>query len=242
MKPVPHRCPMGRRRVRAGAPAGHGVTSVGPTVDSYGPPTPESSQACMVLVIFDDFKHFDCHLYHCFSRKSYKFDTHGISTSTSRLGKFPFVFSTELAANVNATLRTLSETWENISGTYNWPSQNLTEYLNVRLIPPGRHNAKAAEFLKVKIFWIRLSHRECGHRRHATLQTSMMISTTTGSWIRSRFRRDRIQLPGVVESCMTKVKRLSTLSMGQTYNHSGALIFLEAYLKVKYFWDYFRGV
>ena len=42
---------------------------------------------------------------------------------------------------------------------------------------------------------------EGGHPRHlchATLQTEM-ISTTTGNWIRSRRRRDRIQLPAVVE-------------------------------------------
>ena len=38
-------CPTGapaltcRRHARAGAPAGHGPTSVGPTVDSYGPPS-----------------------------------------------------------------------------------------------------------------------------------------------------------------------------------------------------------
>ena len=37
--PGPRRCPMGRRRARPGAPVGHESTSVGPTVDSYGPPT-----------------------------------------------------------------------------------------------------------------------------------------------------------------------------------------------------------
>ena len=31
----------------------------------------------------------------------------------------------------------LSETYVNISQTYNWPSQNRTECLNVRLVPPG---------------------------------------------------------------------------------------------------------
>ena len=74
-----------------------------------------------------------------------------------------------------------------------------------------------------------LSHRECGHPRHlchATFADCEMISTTTGSWIRShrlRLRRDRIQLPVVVEIilksaivCITKVTRVSTLSMGQT--------------------------
>ena len=47
-----------------------------------------------------------------------------------------------------------------------------------------------------------LSYRECGHPRHfchATLADFEMISTTTGSWIRSRLRRDRIQLPVVAE-------------------------------------------
>ena len=87
---------------------------------------------------------------------------------------------------------------------------------------------------------IRQSHRKCGHPRHlcyATLQTLTMISTTTGSWIRSRLRhfrlrRDRIKLPVVVEiisnvckCCITKVTTVSTLTMGPTY------IALEANLK-----------
>ena len=47
-----------------------------------------------------------------------------------------------------------------------------------------------------------LSHRECGQFRpclHENFEKFEMISTPTGSWIRSRRRRDRIQLPVGVE-------------------------------------------
>ena len=47
-----------------------------------------------------------------------------------------------------------------------------------------------------------LSHRECGQlhpRMHENFEKFKMISTPTGSWIRSRLRRDRIQLPVGVE-------------------------------------------
>ena len=47
-----------------------------------------------------------------------------------------------------------------------------------------------------------LSHRECGQFRPCMLENFdkfEMISTPTGSWIRSRLRRDRIQLPVGVE-------------------------------------------
>ena len=46
------------------------------------------------------------------------------------------------------------------------------------------------------------SHRECGQFRpciHENFEKFEMISTPTGSWIRSRRRRDRIQLPVGVE-------------------------------------------
>ena len=47
-----------------------------------------------------------------------------------------------------------------------------------------------------------LFHRECGQFRlclHENFEKFEMISTPTGSWIRSRRRRDRIQLPVVIE-------------------------------------------
>ena len=47
-----------------------------------------------------------------------------------------------------------------------------------------------------------VSHRECGQFRHCLLENFEkfeMISTPTGSWIRSSRRRDRIQLPVVAE-------------------------------------------
>ena len=44
---VPRRCPPASRAFDPWAPAGYMCTNVGPTVDSYGPPSPESSQAYM---------------------------------------------------------------------------------------------------------------------------------------------------------------------------------------------------
>ena len=57
-----------------------------------------------------------------------------------------------------------------------------------------------------------LSHRECGQFRpclHENFEKFEMISTPTGSWIRSRLRRDRIQLPVEVDSVHVCVLRLS---------------------------------
>ena len=73
-----------------------------------------------------------------------------------------------------------------------------------------------------------LSHRECRHPRHfchANFAKFEMISTTTGSWIRPALKA----LSGAVDSncpssskssrslqsCRTKVTRVSTLSTGQ---------------------------
>ena len=54
--------------------------------------------------------------------------------------------------------------------------------------------------------WMRevrvVSHRECGQFRpyvHENFENFKIISIPTGSWIRSRRRRDRIQLPVGVE-------------------------------------------
>ena len=75
-----------------------------------------------------------------------------------------------------------------------------------------------------------VSHRECGQFRHYVMKISekfKKISTPTGSWIRSRLRRDRIQLPVGVEIFlsfseifMNTGTELSTLSMGQFICHT----------------------
>ena len=52
------------------------------------------------------------------------------------------------------------------------------------------------------LYMYTVSHRECGQFRpcvHENFEKFKMISTPTGSWIRSRRRRDRIQLPVGVE-------------------------------------------
>ena len=72
------------------------------------------------------------------------------------------------------------------------------------------------------------SHRECGQFRpclHENFEKFEMISTPTGSWIRSRLRRDRIQLPVGVEI----ISNFSKFSCRQGRNcpHSQAAIDME---------------
>ena len=62
--------------------------------------------------------------------------------------------------------------------------------------PPSLIRRTKIDLLQKREAAIRtLSHRECGHLRHENFEKFEMISTSTGSWIRSRRRRDRIQLP-----------------------------------------------
>ena len=71
-----------------------------------------------------------------------------------------------------------------------------------------------------------LSHRECGQFRpyvHENFEKFKIVSTPTGSWIRSRLRRDRIQLSVGHRTYLEFFKifmnigtELSTLSMGQS--------------------------